>query len=1507
MAGIHPNPGPSSRGVPYPACGACNHSVRNTDRSVQCSECKLWLHYRCTSLSFSDFRALPKRHFWFCSSCSPPNVQWSSRLQPRVILSRLPASSSSSQASPSSLLPPCNPTFRLPPDPVPHPALRACSPAPALPLPSQGAAVSLSRPRVRFGPRPPSPPAPSSPPAGPSGVRLQPRVLLTRLPDTAISDPLQASSPPPSVPLPPPPALSSAYPPSASSLPPASPPASPPPPLRPSFHRPPSLRELKVLQWNANGVRARRLELNKYLSRHSFDVVLIQETKLQPSTSFGIPGFKCYRQDRASTPRSAPRGGRGGRGGGVLTLVRDGLAHSSWPLRDLASSDPDSDYLGIRVHLRQTTLSLLNLYVPPFRSSEDSRVRSFDPSRLPSSPTTFIFGDFNAHHPAWDSQRPSDPLGAEVFSWLISSPLEVLNDPHSHTLLHAPSGSRTSPDLSLAPSALAPRCVWSVLPDLGSDHLPLSIKIPLSQHSPPNEHRPAFNFKKARWDVYSSTVSSLCPTPDSYSSLSLSKAANLFSSIVVQAAKSSVPFGRTRQPPKAWWSSELAELVKKRRQAYRKAHLGEEHRQSYLSASRAASAAIAKAKAEAWQRTASSLQPHTKPHKVFSLLRSVSGAPKSSNSHPAFPGCCSDKDLATRYASFLKSHFSRPTLKVRRHEARSFLRELRSSSCESSFHSYFCTPFSLSELTAAISRLSSSTAAGPDHVAYPLLQHLPSTALSFLLFLFNLSWSTHSFPSAWKSSSIYPVHKPGKPTDAPSSFRPISLTSCVSKLFERLVLARLSFLLESKDLLTPFQAGFRPGRTTTDQIAFLTQSISDGFHSSRPAHRTVLATVDFSRAFDSVWHPALFHKLLASGLPPCFVRWTQSFLSDRRARVTLRGATSDSFRIRRGVPQGSVLGPVLFNLFINDLSSSLPPDVRFSLYADDLALWASSPSPASATATVQAALQRLEAWSLQWQLPLNPAKCEVSFFSTDTREASFRPVLSLLGNPISFNASPTFLGVTLDRTLSFSSHSSSLRAGCYPRLRSLRAVSSASWGPSKESLASIYRTFLLPALTYASPGWFPYTYAKHLQPLEALHHSACRAITGCVSSSPTSLLLLEAGLPPLSLVLTSQSLSFYERALRLPSSFPLSSIASLSVRKRVRSSSWRFLCSSHPLTPALSSPREPLVLCPPFPPWNPPTFSVSLSLPIPCSRSDPPLVRSGLANSFVSSLPPSDLTIWTDGSVLGLFGPGGSGIFIECTSCSSSFSLSFSAGAVCSSYVSEVGAIHHALSWTVSHLSSCSFSTVRLLSDSLSALTTLSSSPSFLMPSSLHSVWSSLSVLSSSNISVSLQWIPGHSDLPGNDKADDLAKSGASLPSSAPQSLSSLASSFRHSLYSSWRASVSSSLIPYQIPKVASEELSLPRSVRCQLSRLRCNGHSLLLNSYLHRIGRSTSPLCSLCGSGRHDVPHLLSCPSLSSTRGAIFGPSANILDLWARPWGVARLLGLSGVPPRPFPKDGVG
>ena len=325
----------------------------------------------------------------------------------------------------------------------------------------------------------------------------------------------------------------------------------------------------------------------------------------------------------------------------------------------------------------------------------------------------------------------------------------------------------------------------------------------------------------------------------------------------------------------------------------------------------------------------------------------------------------------------------------------------------------------------------------------------------------------------------------GKLLDSPASFRPISLTSCVSKLFERIILSRLLFFLESNSILSPRQAGFRPAKSTLDQILYLSQSISDGFNKPRPGSRTILSTIDFSKAFDSVWHPALFHKLISAGLSPCFARWTQSFLSDRRACVVYQNHKSRSFRVRRGVLQGSVLGPVLFSLFINDLPASLPSSVSCSLYADDLAIWSSSsPSVLTAVEATQGALLRFERWSEYWCLPLNPRKCEASFFSVDPHQAKLQPNLLLLGYRLRFNSTPTFLGVTFNRTLSFTKYVSSLKATFFPRLKALRCISASSWVPFKESLSVLYKSFLRPLLTYSSPGWFPFLSATNLTKLE---------------------------------------------------------------------------------------------------------------------------------------------------------------------------------------------------------------------------------------------------------------------------------------------------------------------------------------------------------------------------------------------------------------------------------------
>ena len=324
---------------------------------------------------------------------------------------------------------------------------------------------------------------------------------------------------------------------------------------------------------------------------------------------------------------------------------------------------------------------------------------------------------------------------------------------------------------------------------------------------------------------------------------------------------------------------------------------------------------------------------------------------------------------------------------------------------------------------------------------------------------------------------------------------------------------------------------------------------------------------------------------------------------------------------------------------------------------------------------------------------------------------------------------------------------------------------------------------------------------------------------------------------------------------------------------------------------------EKLFLLAPFLPWNLPSFTVESTLSS-CSRYDPPL-------SHLDSLSP--LMIWYYGQTA---------LFL--------LLLAKAAPAYLPSALSVAPRplffFKHAQFVQVLPLKPAPFCTLVaglgstnksatslfLLSDSRSVFATLSSPLSFLLPQSLWQIWQELSCLS---CAIRLQWIPGHSFLPENNAADELARWRALLvPSAISCSLSPLTLRIHSCLFSDWRRTVSSKFFDTQAPLISTEELMLPHHARCVLSRLRCNGHSLLLGSYLTRIGRIENPSCSACGHSSQDTSHLiLHCPATDSLSRSLFGDSLCLYHLWSRPWGVVRLLWLDGLPPCRHPSEEVG
>ena len=261
---------------------------------------------------------------------------------------------------------------------------------------------------------------------------------------------------------------------------------------------------------------------------------------------------------------------------------------------------------------------------------------------------------------------------------------------------------------------------------------------------------------------------------------------------------------------------------------------------------------------------------------------------------------------------------------------------------------------------------------------------------------------------------------------------PISLTSTVGKTMERLVTNRPLYFAEC-----------RHGHSTEDQLLRLSQSISDVFQQS-PMQRAVVAHFDYSRAYNKVRRDALLMKMSQKGIPSGMVRWIQAWLSDRLTWVTFDGVRSRTENMKQGVPQGSVLSPLPFLFYIDDLASAVgaPP---VSLFADDVAAWMQDTDLEQATYKLQKGLDSVTRWRKYWKMKLS-AKNQRSFFTINMHEARWRPSLYLSRQQIKYNQNPKLLGITYDRQLTFGLHASIVGSKMKQQAGALRCQASEDWG-----------------------------------------------------------------------------------------------------------------------------------------------------------------------------------------------------------------------------------------------------------------------------------------------------------------------------------------------------------------------------------------------------------------------------------------------------------------------------
>ena len=1126
--------------------------------------------------------------------------------------------------------------------------------------------------------------------------------------------------------------------------------------------------------------------------------------------------------------------------GGSAILVRNSVAST------LLNINSPLQVVAARIHTNKS-YTICSLYLPPTQVITEQDISNL----IRQLPKPFILmGDFNARDPFWGDSL-TNANGKVILKIIESFNLCCLND-GSPTHYHSQTDSFTNIDLTICSGDILHDFNFSVLEFLfGSDHFPTMISTNIPSAS---NYLGRWNFNKAQWDIFYTFTSNI----NNYESFeSVQSAIDYFNKFLLDASKSSIPKPpHTGGKPKIpWWNNDCQDALAAKKKAFRRFKRSrlQIDWMAYKKLRAKAKKTLRAARKESWQRYVSSINSKTPISVVWKRIKKM----KNKYSSPRLPilkingNLISDpfqtsEELAKSFAKFSsESNYSDKFRRLKR------IKEKNPVVFTPSIIEEYNFPFSMDEFNQALNN-TKNTAAGPDEISIQLIKQLAPEAKCFLLKLFNDIWTNGSFPTQWRDAIIIPIPKPDKDPQNPINYRPISLTSSICKLMERMVSSRLTWILENREIFAEEQFGFRKHHSTIDALTHLEHDIQQAF-----SRKEMVGAVffDLEKAYDSTWRWNVLNQLKNIGLRGSLPLFIKNLLSNRTFKVRVGTSLSGTHSQMEGVPQGSVLSVLCFALAVNEVIPAIPNNIAKILYVDDLTIYCHGSYMPAIARRLQNAINKVMNWADQIGFKFSTKTKCMNFSRRRKRMEALDLFLS--STKIEEVHEKKFLGLVFDKKLSWKAHVSYLRNSCRQPLDLMTSLSHQTWGADRGMLQRLYTSLIRSKLDYCCHLYN--SASKHnLDRLEPIQNRALRISSGAFRSSPALSLQVENNIPPLSCRRMQYSFLYYLRSHQFADSGSHKLISAVTPTFP----NWHLRCLLDDSLAELNLQNINYSKCshPPIPPWVSSPANVCLAHYSKKQKSDRELRAEFFSHA---SLHWGSAFIFTDGSRsdAGVT----SAAFFEFNDVTYKHRLSPLANIFTAELFAIILSLRHLLDSTETNIT--------IFSDSQSALQSLNKpSPTHPLLFIIHKL---LNRMKEGKKQVNFCWVPGHVGIPGNEKADTAAKSAnrPEIPLFEKVPPLDLKRTFIQHSISKWQSNWSAQLhnklfnIKPRVREWPSSYQNLRRN-EVVLSRLRI-GHTRLTHRYL--MEQQPPPICPSCQT-RITVPHfLIECPTYQRQRNNCF------------------------------------